>query len=218
MQRKERKRKESANAVHQERIDNNRAVVDLLCKKLERDDMVPEGIDVNSLKSEYKLKEDLVERCTLDMFGELVNSQLESFIMARQDLANPEFKSKSKLPGKGNLAEAKEDVKNRIRVGWEYRIKPNSIEGNLPHDIFNIEEEDEDGIHGMRKTVMILGYGDEVNPSDLLSNESWVELAIELHNLDKFDVSSQVTEERKSMADLLASLSIAYILFRAFPG
>ncbi len=43
-------------------------------------------------------------------------------------------------------------------------------------------------------------------PSDLLSNESWVKLAIELHDLNKFDVTSQVSEERKSTADLLVTM------------
>lgn len=55
-------------------------------------------------------------------------------------------------------------------------------------------------------TSITLGHEKYVLPSTLLSNEAWVQRAIELFDLEKFDVTTDVTQKQKDSADLLVKV------------
>jgi hypothetical protein len=84
------------------------------------------------------------------------------------------------------------------------QMMPNYIEGNKPHDLSQIVEDDEVG--GMLVHRIILKDYESILPSSLLSNESWVEYAVDLLGLDKISTSPiEVTLFDKEKADTLFS-------------
>jgi hypothetical protein len=95
----------------------------LICRKLLQDGIIGEGADVS--KDHMKL-------CSMKIFSELTNPQLEVFILAHDTTIT----CKSQLPSKGSLKDAPDNtVRNRIRVAFDCRESPNKIEGVLPFDL-----------------------------------------------------------------------------------
>jgi hypothetical protein len=112
---KEIEKKETANMKHAKLVDANKNVVLLICKKLQQEGIIGENEDVG---------EQHMPLCTNKIFSELTNPQLEPFILAH----DTNITSKSQLPAKGKLKDAKDDtLKNRIRLAFNCRMMPNKI-------------------------------------------------------------------------------------------
>ncbi len=62
------------------------------------------------------------------MFADMKCSDLDAFIMARQDAEKPEFTARSKIPKKGTLTEALVGERNKILIAFDCRLLKNSIE------------------------------------------------------------------------------------------
>ncbi len=190
------------NAKHQLRIDANKEVVSLIYQKLQKE----------NVNGEDEFGEVHVEKCTLEIFAGLTNAQLEAFIFAR----DINYRSESSLPAKGTLEEAKTNTdpteRKRIQIAFDCRIMPNFIEGNTPHDLSQVVEDDVVG--SMHVNQIKLKDDKGIVPSMLLSNDSWVEYAVDLLGLDKIITSStEVTSFEKEKADtLLRKLEGRYIL------
>jgi hypothetical protein len=111
---KEIEKKEIANLKHMELVDSNSKVVRIICNKLQQGNVI--GVD--------ECGEEYVNLCTMTMFSELTNPQLEPFILARDG----DFTSKSQLPAKGKLKDAEDNlVRNHIRIAFDCRTKFNRI-------------------------------------------------------------------------------------------
>ncbi len=183
------------NAKHQLRIDANREVVSLICQKLQKENVIGED----------EFGEVHLEKCTVEIFAGLTNAQLEAFIFAR----DINYQTKTSLPAKGTLEEAKNNTdptkRKRIQVAFDCCMMPNFIEGNKPHephDLSQVVEDDEVG--SMRVNRIILNDEERILPSMLLSNESWVEYAADLLGLDMINSSpTEVTLLDKEKADTL---------------
>ncbi len=99
----------TTNMKHDEIVQSNKNVVELICKKLLRDGFIDEDVDVCAVH---------VKLCSLKIFSKLTNPQLEAFILARDTSI-----TKSQLPAKGNLKDVEDNtVRNRIRLAFECRI------------------------------------------------------------------------------------------------
>ncbi len=65
-----------------------------------------------------------MEKCTLEIFAGITNAQLEAFIIA----CDINYQTKSSLPAKGTLEEAKKNTdptkRKRIQVALDCRIMP----------------------------------------------------------------------------------------------
>ncbi len=97
---------------HAKLVDANKNVVLLICKKLQQEAIIGENEDVN---------EQHMPLCTNKIFSELTNPQLEAFILAQ----DTNITSKSQLPAKGKLKDAKDDtLKNRIELEFNCRMMP----------------------------------------------------------------------------------------------
>jgi hypothetical protein len=81
------------NTKHQLRINENREVIDIICHKLQKENVI--GDD--------KFGEVHLEKCTQEMFAGLTNLQLEVFIFA----CDTNYRIKTSLPTKGALEDAK---------------------------------------------------------------------------------------------------------------
>jgi hypothetical protein len=140
-------------------VDTNKKVVEIICKKL-----CQEGI----IREDTEDDEEHMQLYTMKIFSELTNPQLEAFILAH----DTNIKSKSQLPTKGNLKEAKDNtVRNRIRVAFECRMMTNKIKDVLPFDLSNqYKEENED------KYVHLISLANvkTVLPSTLLRDLLWM--------------------------------------------
>ena len=103
-----------------ELVQANKKVVDVNCSKLLHDGIIDGGTEVG---------EDYMELCSMKIFSELMNPQLEAFILARDTSI-----IKSQLPAKGKLKDAEQDetASNRIWLAFDCRTMPNIIEGTLP--------------------------------------------------------------------------------------
>jgi hypothetical protein len=184
------KSKETANLKHMELVEANSKVVGVICNKLQQDNV----IGVNECGKEY------VNLCTMKMFSELTNPQLEASILARDG----HFTSKSQLPAKGKLKDAEDNtVRNHIRIAFDCRTKSNRIEGMLPFDLSNISDNNNKG-NSWGLHFITLTNNDSVLPSTLLSDKSWVSYAINLLNLEKTTgASREISSSDKDKADLL---------------
>ncbi len=97
---------------HDKLVQANKKVVELICIKLLRDGIIDDDAEVG--KDHMKL-------CSMKIFSELTNPQLEVFILARDTSI-----TKSQLPAKGKLKDAEDDtVRNRIRLAFECKTMPN---------------------------------------------------------------------------------------------
>jgi hypothetical protein len=158
---KEIKKKETAIMKHAELVDANKNVVVLICKKLQQEGIIGENADVG---------EQHMPLCTNKIFSELTNPQLEAFILAH----DTNITSKSQLPAKGKLKDAKNDtLKNRIRLAFDCRMMPNKIEVMLPFDLSN-EQPYDNKAEKYRVHQITLTHDETVLPSKLLSDSSWV--------------------------------------------
>ena len=93
--------------------------------------------------------------------------------------------------------------RKRIQVAFDCRIKPNFIEKNIPHDLSQVVDDNAVGT-SMRVNRIILKNDEGIVPSTLLSNDSWVEYAVDLLGLDKIITSpTEVTSFEKEKADTL---------------
>jgi hypothetical protein len=94
---KENQKKETANLKHAVLIDANKKVVETICMKLWKEGITREDTEDG---------EEHMQLCTMKIFSELTNPQLEAFILA----CDMNIKSKSQLPTKRNLKEAKDNT------------------------------------------------------------------------------------------------------------
>ena len=85
-----------------------------------------------------------MQLCTMKIFCELTNPQLEAFILAY----DTNITSKSQLPTKGNLKDAKDNtMRNRIRVAFECRMMMNKVNAMLWFDLSNKYKEEKEDYH-----------------------------------------------------------------------
>jgi hypothetical protein len=106
--------------------------------------------------------EEHMQLCTMKIFSELTNPQLESFILA----CDTNIKSKSQLPTKANWKEAEDiTVRNRIRVSFECRMMINKIKDVLPFDLSNQYRVENENYH---VHLISLTNDETVLPSTLL--------------------------------------------------
>ncbi len=192
IQAKATKKMMAENAKHRLRIDANKEVVSLICQKLQKENVIGED----------EFGEVHMEKCRLEIFAGLTNAQLEAFIFA----CDINYWTKSSLPAKGTLEEANTNTdptkRKRIQVAFDCCIMPNFIEGNTPHDLSQVVEDDVVG--SMHVNQIILKDDKGIVLSMLLSNDSWIEYAVDLLGLDKIITSpTEVTSLEKEKADTL---------------
>jgi len=200
-QKSERAKKERENAMHQDKIDANQEVVNLLYDMLDK-----KGLLTDEEKED--LKEEYLEICTLDMFDDILGDMQPHFILAHQDMEKPVFVTKSSLPKKGTLEEAREEkAYTKTRIAFDCRTVPNCLLGRHPHDLSeDVMMEEQEQSPAWRVLLISLADEEEVLPSKLLSNELWVEYVVNLFDLDKLGVGLEVSEEDKTKADLLVKM------------
>jgi hypothetical protein len=87
---KEIQKKETANMKHAELVDANKKVVEIICKKLWQEGIIREDTEDG---------EEHMQLCTMKIFSDLTNPQLEAFILT----CNTNIKSKSQLPTKEKI-------------------------------------------------------------------------------------------------------------------
>jgi hypothetical protein len=136
--------------------------------------------------------------CSMKIFSELTNPQLEAFILARDTSV-----TKSRLPAKGKLKDAEDDtVRNRIRLAFDCRTMQNQIEGTLPFDLSGEADKNEDENYSFHKIT--LTDNTIIQPSALLSDTAWVTYVIRLLDLETTtNTTTEVSTTEKEKADLL---------------
>ena len=55
-------------------------------------------------------------------------------------------------------------------------------------------------------TIVFLGQDNSVLPSDMLSDAAWVQRVIDLFDLGKFNITTEVSQQQKDQADLLVKI------------
>jgi hypothetical protein len=91
-------------------MPSNKRVIKIICNKLWKKSIIGEDTEV---------REEHMQLCTMKIFSKLTNPQLEAFILAH----NTSITSKSQLPVKGSLKDAKENtVRDRIRIAFECKM------------------------------------------------------------------------------------------------
>ncbi|KAL7552482.1 hypothetical protein ACHAWF_015738 [Thalassiosira exigua] len=187
---KERQKKEDANKVHQQKIDANKQVVDEICKRMQE-----EGIIGDSDFGEQFLTD-----CPIEIFDQLKPAwKLDSFILAR----SKDYKTKSSIPKRGKMEEAKRGEINKISIAYGCRELVNHIDGHLP---FDLDEEDPEETIEDNVEVLTLTNDEDILPSQLLSNDAWVRFVVQLFDLDKLQLADVTCQSTKTKADLLARL------------
>ena len=186
---KENEKKVTSNMKHDELVQANKTVVEVICSKLLRDGIIDDGAEVG---------EDHMKLCSMKIFSELTNPQLEVFILARDTSV-----TKSQLPAKGKLKDTEDDtVRNRIRLAFECRTMPNQIEGTLPFYLSGEADKNEDENYSFHKIT--LTDNTTILPSALLSKTAWVTYVIRLLDLETTsDTTTEVTTTEKEKGDLL---------------
>jgi len=153
----------------------------------------------------------------LDTFDVLLLPELKSFIIAHDD----ELKKIGDIPNRGNLEEAKRDppIRNAILMAYNCRLKPNLLEGTMPHSTEELarlaDDDDELPSTEVNATTVRLGneVDDQILPSELLSSPLWRANVVKLFNLHnsnrdeelmaRIDPGAAVSEESKAKADRL---------------
>ena len=193
---KVRQNKIAENLSYQVKIDNSKAVVDVIIKKMQEAGLIQED--------EYG--EEHLVHCTMKIFATLTNKQLSAFILSR----DRNFTDDCQLPIKGKLADAEANIdpsqRNRIRVAFDCRTEPLYLEDKMPHDITDeVDEDDEE--ESLRGHHIDLAQNESIWPSTLLSNSCWVKYAVELFDIDKVvEVPTEISTGDKSKADLLLKI------------
>ncbi len=186
---KETEKKATPIMKHDELVQANKKVVEIICSKLLRDGILDGGAEVG---------EDHMKLCSMKILSGLMNPQLEAFILAR----DTSF-TKSQLPAKGKLKDTENDtVRNRIWLAFECRTMPNQIEGTLPFDLSGEADKNEDKNYSFHKIT--LTNNTTIPPSTLLSNMAWVTYVIRLLDLKRTtDTTTKVSTTEKEKAYLL---------------
>ena len=154
---------------HDELVQANKKVVEVICSELLRDGIIDDGAEVG---------EDRMKLCSMKILSELTNPQLEAFILARDTSV-----TKIQLPAKGKLKDVEDDtVRNRIRLAFDCRTMPNQIEGTLPFDLSGEADENEDEKYSFHKIT--LTDNTTILPLALLSDTAWVTCVIRLLDLE----------------------------------
>ncbi|EJK66261.1 hypothetical protein THAOC_12831 [Thalassiosira oceanica] len=168
-QRTERLKKKRENAKHQAKVDDNKAAVRRLNGMLKADD----ADDMFAELSDFD--ESALEHCKLEHFFNLKAPELVSFITAR----NPQHNTKSSVPAKGTLQEAKDGARKSVLIAFESRSMPNRLMNSFPHDLSEEEHDDDELIEreqsALNVEVIDLSDKEWALPSQLLSNDQWVE-------------------------------------------
>ena len=87
--------------------------------------------------------ESILELCTLEHFSKLKQDPaLKAFITAQNAL----YKTKSSVPAKGTLDEAKDGVRKSILVAYESKQMPNLLLDSFPYELSTDEEGEDDTI------------------------------------------------------------------------
>jgi hypothetical protein len=140
-----------------------------------------------------------MQLCTMKNFSELTYPQLESFFLAH----NMNTTSKSQLPTKGELKEAKDNtVRNRIRVAFECSMMTNKIKDVLLLDLSNQYKEEKEDFHAH---LISLTNDKTVLPSlsTLLSVSLWLNYVIHFFDLERTAAAtSSVSASDKEKVDL----------------
>jgi hypothetical protein len=181
-------KKATANRKHDELIQANKKVIEVICSKLLRDGIIDEGAE--SCEEHMKL-------CSMKILSELTNPQLEAFILARDTSV-----IKSQLPTKGKLKDAEDNtVRNRICLAFNCRTMPNKIEGALP---FDLSDSDDNEAENYIFHKITLTDDSTIPPSTLLSDMAWVMYVIRLLDLKTTaNATTEVSTTDKEKADLL---------------
>ncbi len=184
---KDNQKKETANLKHVELVDANNKVVEIICKKLWQ-----EGI----IREDTEDEEEHMQLCTMNIFSKLTNSQMEAFILAH----DTNIMSKSQLPTKGKLKEAKDNtMRNRIRVAFEYRMMNIKIKDVVLFNLSNQYKEERENYH---VHLISLTNDKTVLLSTLLCDSLWVKYVINFFNLERTaSVPSDVSVSDKEKAD-----------------
>jgi hypothetical protein len=104
------------------------------------------------------------------MFGSLKCDELDAFIITCQDINNPEFSAKSKIPKKGTIREANQGKRNKIQIAFDCRMLKNVLIDTMPFDINTINEDViGSGIDQLGIVTVLLGQSSQkrVLPSHL---------------------------------------------------
>ena len=103
---------------------------------------------------EVEFGEVCLEKCTAEIFAGLNNAQLEAFIFAR----DTNYRTKASLPAKGTLEEAKTNSdptkRKHIQVAFDCQMMPNYIEGNQPHDLSQVVDDEEVGRMSVQRIIL----------------------------------------------------------------
>ena len=172
---------------HEELVQANKKVVEVICSKLVRDGLIDECTEVC---------EEHMNLCSMKILSELTNPQLEAFILTRDTSV-----TKSQLPTKGKLNDAEDNtVRNRIRLAFDCRTMPNKIEVTLPFDLSNQADEDEAKNYSFHKIT--LTEDSTIPPSTLLSDPAWMMYVIRLLDLEtKANATTEISTTDKEKAD-----------------
>jgi hypothetical protein len=152
-----------------------------------------------TIKGGAEVGEDYTELCSMKIFSELMNPQLEAFILAQDTSV-----IKSQLPAKGKLKDAEQDeiVRNRIRLAFDCRTMPNKFEEMLPFDLS--DQADKNKAKSCSFQKITLTNNTTILPSTLLSDTAWVTNVFRLLDLETTtDTMTKVSTTEKEKADLL---------------
>ena len=187
---KQRSKLVKENEEHEALIASDKSTVDQLC----------------SLAGRPASEENLVY-CTLEMFAHksIPSPNLFNFIKARDERVKLK---KDVASRKGTLESAKNGQDCRILHAFNVRTKRSRIEGELPH---NLDEFDEQTRPTKRqrpniRTVTLLDRSKGVAASSLLDNDNWFKYLIQLFDMSTMMQNVVVTEEMKKDADVLANV------------
>ena len=115
---KELENKATANMKHDELVQANKKVVELIWSTLLQDGIIDERA---------KFCKEHMKPCSMKIISELTNPQLEAFILAHDTSV-----TKSRLHTKGMLKDAEDNsVRNRICLAFDSRMMQNKIVGTL---------------------------------------------------------------------------------------
>ena len=185
---KQRSKLVSDNEAHEAMVASNKRVEEQLCNLA--------GVPVS--------EENLVY-VTLEHLSKVPSPDLFNFIKARDE--NIKLK-KDVASNKGTLEKAKNGEDCRILHAFNVRTKRNRIEGELPH---NLDEFDEQTRPTKRprpniRKVTLLDKSKEVAASSLLDNDKWFDYLIQLFDMSTMMENVVVTDEMKKDADVLAAM------------
>mmetsp|Transcript_22807 Transcript_22807/g.34556 ORF Transcript_22807/g.34556 Transcript_22807/m.34556 type:complete len:638 (+) Transcript_22807:612-2525(+) len=191
------------NMMHQQHLDTNAAIVKKLC------DMIGKDADESHLKD-----------CRLKHFAKLNSPELKAFIRYHDD----SLRYVKDIPTtKGTLEEATRGLRNRILVAYQCRNKPSKLDEGLPHNLDEVEDDDEAAIQLDDLVIVHTVDGDDdevVSPSELLSNQSWIQSVIKLFCLEEYIPSCFKSEaplnaqQKKELTELQSKADILVKMLR----